>query len=86
MPSANDISVTDFVNSMLKSAKKRGISCILVFGYRENGRAVMKMISTENEAATKGALAWLFKANPISATEPDSSAPAEPPDEPEKDN
>lgn len=75
MPNASDITVTDFVNSMLKAAKARGISCILVYGYREGGKNVMKMKSTESEAATKGALQWLVKANLVA----DPIAPDEPP-------
>lgn len=50
---------TDFIQSFLKAARERGISAVVIAGYDENGKSIMKMSSNAGEEAVKGALKWI---------------------------
>jgi hypothetical protein len=64
-PKNDDVPVDIFMRSLLKAAKDRGIALVAIYGFNEGGRNVMKMSSTEGEAATRAALSWVFKANQV---------------------
>ena len=64
---SDDVSVADFINSLSKAARARGISIVMLYGFTENGRAVMKMSSNTGPEGTAAVLTWVRGMDPEAA-------------------
>lgn len=62
-----DVSVSDFVNSLLKAARVRGVSVVMIYGFQEHGRNKMVMSSNTGPAGTDAVLTWVRGLDPTAA-------------------